>query len=300
MTRPPVSALRSVDLETPDIEKSTAFYAGIWGLDIVADAPGSVWLRATGADHHVLALHQAAAPALRAITFRVPDRADLDAIAAKAGLDAILLGPSADPGPAGGTILTLREPQGGILRFVHGDIQHSDARAIANRPLRLSHVNVNSPDVDAAMGYYERILGFRKTDRSPIMGFVTCNPDHHVIVIATAPHAGLNHIAFMMPDLESVMRGAGRLVTSGHPIGWGVGRHGPGDNVFAYFLDPHGVVVEYTAEVLQIDDTYVIRPAQEWAWPPGRIDHWGIAPPKPDHVKHAQLAVRHAGEPHAA
>jgi catechol 2,3-dioxygenase len=36
-----------------------------------------------------------------------------------------------------------------------------------------------------------------------------------------------------MPDLDSVMRGAGRMRESGYPIEWGVGRHGAGNNVFA-------------------------------------------------------------------
>lgn len=67
------------------------------------------------------------------------------------------------------------------------------------------------------------------------------------VVLAEAPTNGLNHVAFLMPDTESVMRGSGRVVDQGYPIGSDVGRHGPGDNVFAYFVDPQGVVVEYTA-----------------------------------------------------
>jgi catechol 2,3-dioxygenase len=98
----------------------------------------------------------------------------------------------------------------------------------------------------------------------------------------------------MMPDWESVMRGSGRMIDHGFPIGWGVGRHGPGNNVFAYFVDPFGFVIEYTAEVLQVDDSYEPHGPDYWVWPPGRTDHWGIAPPKPDSVKKAQLAIRFA------
>jgi hypothetical protein len=124
------------------------------------------------------------------------------------------------------------------------------------------------------------------------MAFLRCNRDHHAVVLADSGVNGLNHIAFMMPDLESVMRGAGRMIDHGFPIGWGVGRHGPGNNVFAYFVDPFGFVIEYTAEVLQIDDKYEPHGPDYWVWPMGRTDHWGIAPPKPDHMKHAQLAIR--------
>ena len=42
---------------------------------------------------------------------------------------------------------------------------------------------------------------------------------------------------------------------SGYEIMWGVGRHGPGSNVFSYFVEPNGFVTEYTTEVEQVDDT---------------------------------------------
>ncbi len=51
-------------------------------------------------------------------------------------------------------------------------------------------------------------------------------------------------------------------------------------------------MIEYTAEVLQVDDKYQSHGPDYWVWPPGRTDHWGIAPPKPDYVKHAQLAIQ--------
>ena len=50
----------------------------------------------------------------------------------------------------------------------------------------------------------------------------------------------------------------GRMKDAGHAIEWGPGRHGPGDNAFNYFIDPFGIVIEYTAEVEQIDDDGMI------------------------------------------
>jgi len=95
------------------------------------------------------------------------------------------------------------------------------------------------------------------------------------------------------------MRGSGRMIDNSYPIGWGVGRHGPGNNVFAYFVDPFGFVIEYTAEVLQIDEAYKSHGPEYWVWPPGRTDHWGIAPSKPGYVKNAQLAIRFSSSNHA-
>jgi catechol 2,3-dioxygenase len=293
MTRFPVCALRSVDLGTPDPALSERFYTAIWGLEVVGRADGVTYLRATGSDHHVVALHPSDRAELRSVTFRAASQGDLAQVAAAAASQGaeILSGPAPNEGPDGGVILTIREPQGATLRFVHGDHRHPDRSPVADRPLRLAHVNLNSTDVDAAAAFYERALGFRLTDRSRMMAFVRCNSDHHAVVIADAGASGLNHVAFLMPDWESVMRGSGRLVDHGHPIAWGIGRHGPGDNVFAYFIDPTGFVVEYTAEVLQVDDDYRVRGPDEWVWPPGRTDQWGIAPPKADHVKAAQTAI---------
>lgn len=295
MTHFPVTALRSVELQTPDLARSEAFYIDVWGLELVTRTGGVTYLRATGADHHVVALQQGDGPALRAIDFRLYSASEFERVAAACQQHGATLvsAPAPNLGPDGGTIMSVRAPGGGVLRFVHGDAQHPPLPS-DHRPERLAHVNINSTETDDLAAFYERALGFRLTDRSKMMAFVRCNADHHAIVIADAAVNGLNHVAFLMPDLEAVMRGSGRMIDNGFPIAWGVGRHGPGDNVFAYFIDPVGVVIEYTAEVLQVDDDYVVRGPSEWRWPPGRTDHWGIAPPKADHVKAAQLAVTYA------
>jgi catechol 2,3-dioxygenase-like lactoylglutathione lyase family enzyme len=296
MTRFPVSALRSVDLGTPDIDSSEQFYVATWGLEVVARHHGVIYLRASGSDHHVLALHQSARPELRAVTFRVASKEDFAPIAANVVAQGghVIAPVAANQAPDGGAVLTVRGPEGGVLRFVHGDAVHAMTSPAGDRPVRLAHVNINSTDADATAAFYAKALGFRLVDRTKMMAFVRCNSDHHAVVIADAKVNGLNHVAFLMPDLEAVMRGSGSVIDAGFPIAWGVGRHGPGDNVFAYFIDPAGFVIEYTAEVLQVDDSYRFRGPSEWVWPPGRTDHWGIAPPKADHVKAAQLAVPYA------
>jgi catechol 2,3-dioxygenase len=295
MARFPVTALRSVDLGTPDPALSERFYCETWGLELTARAEGVVHLRATGADHHVVALHPSERPELRAVTFRTAGADDFDAIARNAIREGatLLSAPKRNEAPDGGVVMSLRGPDGGVLRFVHDDLRH-EPKPQGDRPERLAHVNLNSSDVDRSASFYEKALGFRLTDRSKAMAFVRCNSDHHAVVIADAAVNGLNHIAFLVPGWEAVMRGAGRMIDAGFPIAWGVGRHGPGDNVFAYFIDPVGTVIEYTAEVLQVDDSYVVRGPEHWVWPPGRTDQWGIAPPKAEHVKAAQLAVGYA------
>lgn len=296
MTNFPVSTLRSVELGTPDLSASVDFYTRVWGLDVVAEAEDKVFLAATGDDFHVLELKQRDRAELRKITFRARSAEDLKSLFSKtvAAGCVVLREPGAADAPSGGERFVIREPQGSVLEFVHGDRQRQGA-IVANRPYRLAHVNINSAQIEALTAFYRDVLGFRLTDRSKLMAFLCCNADHHAVVLAEAPANGLNHVAFLMPDLESVMRGSGQVVDQGFPIGWGVGRHGPGDNVFAYFVDPTGVVIEYTAEVLQVDDSYRVRGPEEWGWPPGRTDHWGIAPPKSDACKKAQISIGFSG-----
>jgi catechol-2,3-dioxygenase len=292
MTVFPITALRSVELGTPDLAKSVDFYTRIWGLEIVAEAEGKVFLAATGDDFHVLELKKSDRSQLRKITFRVGSAEDLASLFAKtvAAGCAVLRKPGPADASSGGERFVIREPQGSVLEFVHGDIRKAPT-VVANRPQRLAHVTINSAAIETLSDFYRDVLGFRLTDRSKLMAFLRCNDDHHAVVLADAPVNGLNHVAFLMPDTESVMRGSGRVIDHGYPIGWGVGRHGPGDNVFAYFVDPEGVVVEYTAEVLQVDDSYRVGGPEEWIWPPGRTDHWGIAPAKSDPCKKAQISI---------
>lgn len=296
MTDFPVVSLRSVELSTPDLALSVDFYTRVWGLEVAAEADGKVYLAATGDDFHVLELKAADRPELRKTTFRARSEADLatlrDACLASGAKLMRDIGPA--DAPSGGVRFVVREPQGAVLEFVHGDKRKAGA-VVPNRVERLAHININTSAIEALSGFYQSALGFVLTDRSKMMAFLRCNDDHHAVVLADAPVNGLNHIAFLMPDLESVMRGSGRVVDAGTPIGWGVGRHGPGDNVFAYFVDPTGIVVEYTAEVLQVDDSYRVKGPDEWVWPPGRTDHWGIAPPKTEACKKAQLSVGFAG-----
>jgi catechol 2,3-dioxygenase len=47
--------------------------------------------------------------------------------------------------------------------------------------------------------------------------------------------------------------------------------------VFGYFVAPFGPVVEYTAEVEQVGDDYRVGGPEDWKWPAGRTDHWGIS-----------------------
>lgn len=294
MRSPWIQALRSVALNLPDLAAAEAFYTQVWRLSVADRGPGVLYLRGSGADHHLLALHQApGTPTLRQITLRARSADALAAITAATeaagGVIERPVGPATDP--AGGVSLRLRDAAGRRIEVVHGDALHADAAPQRDRPLRLAHAVLNSADVAATQAFLEHALGFRLADRTRIMAFLNCDADHHSLALGDSDNAALNHIAFLMPTLDDVMRGGGRMKDAGHAIEWGPGRHGPGNNAFNYFIDPFGVVIEYTAEVEQIDDRYPVRGPADWTWPPGRVDQWGVSAPPSAALKAAQRAV---------
>ena len=298
MTPPLVSGLRSVEIGVPDVAAAESFYTSVWNLAVAARTPRTVYLRGTGAAHHLLSLTQSTVPELLAVTLNASSRREVDALAqaAPAAGGAILCAPGTLDEPGGGYGIAFRDPQGRILRAVCEDARHADARTDRDRPERLAHVVLNSRDVAAAQAFYERALGFRLSDRTRIMAFLRCNADHHNIALADADNDCLNHIAFIMPGLDDVMRGGGRMKDAGHAIQWGPGRHGPGNNLFNYFLGPDDFVIEYTAEVSQVDDSYRTGMPEDWKWPPGRVDHWGIGAPPTAELKAAQRKISFAEE----
>ena len=294
MTSPWISSLRSVAFNVPDLERAEDFYTRIWHLDVVTRGDETLYLRGTGPDHHVLALHRGGpAIEIRHVTLRARSEEALSAVA-RASVEAggrieVPLGPIAEP--SGGIGLTVRDPDGRLIQVVHGDEQHADAHEAKDRPLRLAHAVLNSHDVDSTQRFFEAAFGFTLADRTRIMAFLNCASDHHSIALGDADNDALNHVAFVMPDLESVMRGGGRMRDAGHQIEWGPGRHGPGDNAFNYFIGPFGEVIEYTAEVEQIDDSYRVGGPEDWKWPAGRVDQWGISQPPSPRLKEAQRQV---------
>jgi catechol 2,3-dioxygenase-like lactoylglutathione lyase family enzyme len=288
-----LTGLRSVEVGVPDLAASERFYREIWGLAAVARAGEAVYLRASGDAHHVLALYPRAKTELLSVTFSAAARGDVDAVAARVascgGRVEASPGPVDEPG--GGYGLTLRDPDGRRFRVVAGDARHGDGAPRPDFPERLAHVVLNATDVEAASRFMCDALGFRITDRTRMMNFIRTSSDHHSIAFARGHAATLHHIAFQVPSLESVMRGAGRLKDAGFPIEWGVGRHGPGHNVFAYFIAPDGLPIEYTAEVESVGDNYKVGAPEDWTWPPGRVDAWGISPPPSARLHEAQTRI---------
>ena len=284
-----ITHLRHVDLAVPDYDRQLEFYSGVWGLTEVAGDSGISFLAAVGSpEQYVIRLRKAQDKRLDLISYGVADPADVDALADRLRAAQVRL--VSEPGkidtPGGGYGFRFFDLDGRTIE-VSADVENRVHRKLAEKesvPVRLSHVVLNSPDLDATRRWYEQHLDFALSDTlsSPYMGevmhFMRCNPQHHSLAIAKGPHTSLHHISFEMRGLDEYMRGSGRVIRSGAKKVWGPGRHLAGDNTFTYFLDPHGNTIEYTTELELLDeDTW--HPSVHDFSRPEVADQWGTANP---------------------
>ena len=272
--------LRSIELSLPDPASAAAFMADIWGL-VAVDGPGATaYLRGSGSYPYLVSF----APGdefVRSTTFvcAADELAGLRQRVAARGWSAR---PVVSTDPGGGQGIEVELPEGELLRFLTGasEVEPIPGYSKASRrvmPVKLTHVVFNAADAEASGAAVEDVLGFRVSDRTKGMVFVRCNESHHSTAFARAGFASLNHIAFEMDDLDAVMRGIGWMRDNGFQPAWGPGRHGPGDNVYAYYIAPFGPVIEYSTAVEKVPADYRTGEPDDWTWPERRIDQWGVS-----------------------
>lgn len=282
--------LRSIELALPDPAGAAAFMTHIWGMAPAEVRGDTHYLRGSGPFPYLVAFEKADDEFVRSTTFActAEELSDLRQRIADAGWPARPTR-SEDPGEGEGILAEL--PEGEILRFLVGA---EDVEPIAGRdlPVKLTHVVFNSADAEASGHAVEDVLGFRVSDRTKGMVFVRCNDSHHSTAFARAGFSSLNHIAFEMTDIDAVMRGIGRLRDSKLAPAWGPGRHGPGANVYAYYIAPFGPVIEFSTAVEKVPDDYRVGAPEDWIWPPNRIDQWGISDKDFDGLRLAEERFR--------
>lgn len=280
--------LRGIVMRGPGLTQTLPFYEDMWGLSLAHRDNDAAYLRGTGPEPFLYGLKEGDLYGIEYIHFGMPDRAAADALHEQAlGRGATVV---RNPGPfgdwLGGYGFEILDPDNRRLRFRAEAVEADEAPEWA-KPRKVSHVVLNTPDMEGTQGFYEEVLGFRASDYSADqMVFLRCNTDHHSIALVRNAYASVNHVAFEMPSIDEFMRGIGRMKQKGHICTWGPGRHGPGNNPFAYFVSPSGFVIEFTAELQQIDDAT----HEPQVWPrdvPEKVDQWMTAgPPTP-----AQRAV---------
>ncbi|WP_022681537.1 VOC family protein [Sphingobium bisphenolivorans] len=267
--------LRSIELALSDPSAAAAFMVEIWGMALAEERGGTFYLRGSGSYPYLIAFDKSDHEFVRSTTF-VCEEAELAEVKRRVSAAGWPARPEVSDDIGGGEGILVELPEGELLRFLVGS---GEVRTIEgdDLPVRLTHVVFNSVDAEATGLAVEQVLGFHVSDRTKGMVFVRCNDSHHSIAFARAGIASLNHIAFEMSCIDSVMRGIGRLRDHGLAPSWGPGRHGPGANVFAYFIAPFGPVFEFSTAVEKVSENYKVGTPEDWTWPENRIDQWGMS-----------------------
>lgn len=290
-----ITHLRHVNLFTPTLPDQARFYSDVWGLQIVSHHESAVYFRGASDEFYLLGLHASSRKGIKHLSFGLPNENSVNETAETVRQSGMMMvhEPQVLDEPGGGYGFQFVDPDGRCIELSSGvaaprtEWQHAPVE-----PNAICHVVLNTPDIDRAARFYIEVLGFRVSDWSEHqMVFLRCSSKHHAISFNQAPHASLNHVAYLVSGVDEVMRGLSNLRKHGIDAAWGPGRHGPGNNIFCYFKDPVGYVAEYTSDIDYITDETSHEP-KVWSRTPEAIDRWGIAGPPGPAVREAMT-----GEP---
>jgi hypothetical protein len=128
-----------------------------------------------------------------------------------------------------------------------------------------------------------------RRDRGPVMGFIRCDrgqapADHHTLAMALGPSNRYIHSAYQVSDIDAMAAGSRYLAELGYHRSWGIGRHIQGSQIFDYWRDPDGFLVEHFSDGDMFDCTlepgwapFTASGLSQWG-PPITKDFLGIAP----------------------
>jgi len=273
-----------VALNVTDVKRALPFYRDLVGLDVSESTDDFAALRC-GADHHNVLLCKAAQPGLKRVGFDLGSAEELD----KALRYVDKLGLSPEPVSAEECkrlkivkAFRFREPASGIcLEFFVSMMQM--ATPFAKRVThieRLGHVVFNVREFDKVLSFFVDKLGFRVSDFVPgFAAFLRCypNPLHHSLAILAGDENRLNHVNFMVHDIDDVGKAMHRMRKANVPIVFGPGRHQPSGSIFLYFLEPDRMTLEYSFGM----ETFAPEGAREPRMlepVPEALDQWGSVP----------------------
>jgi catechol 2,3-dioxygenase-like lactoylglutathione lyase family enzyme len=306
-----------LEFEKPDLG-GTEQFARAFGLVPVGQTADELQLRGTDAGSPCVVVRRGARSRYVGAAFRAADAADLMRLADATGVKVAKL-----PESIGGVVVDLVDPSGVPVRVVADphelsglpaqptqayNFGHEVHRANATqRPprepakvQRLGHVALQTPKYLETLNWYLEHLGLIVSDfnyyegqreRGPTMSFIRCDrgdtpADHHTLAMALGPRNKYLHSAFQVADLDALAAGGEYLGEHGFHRSWGIGRHIEGSQIFDYWRDPDGLMVEHFADGDLFDCT--LEPG--WApmrasglaqWgPPATKDFLGITPPQ--------------------
>jgi hypothetical protein len=275
-----------LEFEKPNLTRAEAF-AGAFGFRAVQHGPDEVQLRGTQAGAPCVIVRRGQRTRFTGAAFRAGDEADVLRLADKAGAAARPL-----PETIGGLSVDLIDPSGMPVRVVAGmhelpelpdqrpvvfnfghDVQRTNTGQrpprVPARVQRLGHLVVQTTKYLETLNWYLDNLGMIVSDfqffpgqreRGPTMSFIRCDrgptpADHHTLALTLGPANRYLHSAYQVSDLDALAAGGEYLRERGYFRSWGIGRHIQGSQIFDYWRDPDGFMVEHFADGDLFDNT---------------------------------------------
>ena len=151
-------------------------------------------------------------------------------------------------------------------------------------PRCVDHVNLAAADPQQTCRELTDALGLRTSDMTTgheITWLRAADGRHHTVGVIKG-RSGMHHVSWEFAEFSDFRRLGDILDASDRCIVWGPGRHGAGDNIFAYYVDAGGFLIECTAEMEIIDDPgfqpRIVDPGENLS-NYRLVNRWGQLPP---------------------
>lgn len=274
-----VQNIAYVAYRAPDLDRMEAFLTD-FGLARTARSSDVLYMRGASSAPYIHVTERGE-PGFVACGMAAESMRDLERMAGRDGASDI----ETIDGPGGGARVRLRGPDGFRIDLVHGikpvdpgavrgplivnHAQEKQRRGNLQRParepahvFRLGHAVFKVSDAEKAGAWFEANLGMLRSDRLFIpdnpkqtLGvFLRCNrgaewTDHHTIFVIHSPDdVKVHHASFEIQDYDAQHIGHQWMKSKGWQHEWGIGRHLLGSQVFDYWRDPWGNLVEHYAD----------------------------------------------------
>ncbi len=315
-----VADIAWLEFTKPDLMRAEAF-ARAFGFGIALRDPQELHLRGTTAGPPCVILRRGPRTRFAGLALRATDEVDVLRLADKTGASVRRL-----PEAIGGIGVQLTDPSGTPVKVVAGQhelpaqpeqqpqvINAGSGVARVNdtvrpprvpaRVRRLGHVVLQSTIYVQTLNWYLDTFGMIVSDflffpgqreRGPAMSFIRCDrgstpADHHTLALALGPADRYIHSAYEVSDLDALAAGGEYLKERGYQRSWGIGRHIQGSQLFDYWRDPDGFLVEHFADGDVFDNT--LEP--DWApFTASGLAQWG-PPATKDFLDASPRAARH-------
>lgn len=276
-----ITRVGHVALRVANLKTSVTFAEDVLGLREVHRADGVSYLTCNARHHEHVLIQDHAHPGLDHVGLEVAGEAELDALRSKLVDEGCPI-EAAAPEPGISSAVQVIAPGGFVFKVFCGMAcdQPLAYPTRGVRPRKFEHVTLKVSDKPAMEDFLVRLLGFRLSDRmGDTMSWLRCSSDHHGIGLVAGEVDELHHYAWGLESLFTVEATGDLLRERQRAFLWGPGRHGPGNNIFCYFDDADGSIVEYDADLQRIDEEYA-HVVGDWADEPLSINQWGPAPPE--------------------